>query len=154
MIKLYALMSVISFALLVFCVIDIIGTPAHRIRNLPKIAGCSWSCSSRCSARSRGSRPAVPRRPPGEPRPRAGDAEYPEYDRPGRAAAADPEKDEEFLRQVRERAEEQRKRYQASRKPEPTAEPVEQLVAQAQTVGDIAVDRPVGRGRGVVAGVR
>ena len=50
---------------------------------------------------------------------------FPEYDRPGRAAAVDPEKDEEFLRQVRERAEEQRKRYEASRKPEPPAEPVE-----------------------------
>jgi hypothetical protein len=37
-IKLYALMSVISFAMLVFCVVDIIGTPADRIRNLPKVA--------------------------------------------------------------------------------------------------------------------
>ncbi len=35
---------------------------------------------------------------------------YPEYDRPGRFAAADPEADEEFLKKVRERAEEQRRR--------------------------------------------
>ena len=44
---------------------------------------------------------------------------FPEYDRPGRAAATDPEKDEEFLRQVRERAEEQRKRYEQSKKEQP-----------------------------------
>lgn len=35
---------------------------------------------------------------------------FPEYDRPGRFAASDPAADEEFLRKVRERAEEQRRR--------------------------------------------
>ena len=35
---------------------------------------------------------------------------FPEYDRPGRFAAGDPVKDEEFLRKVRERAEEQRRK--------------------------------------------
>lgn len=35
---------------------------------------------------------------------------FPEYDRPGRFAAADPAADEEFLRKVRERAEEQRRK--------------------------------------------
>ena len=39
------------------------------------------------------------------------DAAYPEYDRPGRFAATDPADDERFLRQVRERAEEQRRLY-------------------------------------------
>ena len=43
---------------------------------------------------------------------------FPEYDRPGRAAAVDPEKDEAFLRQVRERAEAQRKAYEERRKRE------------------------------------
>lgn len=38
-------------------------------------------------------------------------AQYPEYDRPGRASATNPEADEEFLRKVRERAEEQRRAY-------------------------------------------
>lgn len=37
--------------------------------------------------------------------------QYPEYDRPGRASATDPEADEDFLRKVRERAEEQRRAY-------------------------------------------
>lgn len=35
---------------------------------------------------------------------------YPEYDRPGRFAVADPENDEAFLRRCRERAEEQRRK--------------------------------------------
>ena len=47
---------------------------------------------------------------------------FPEYDRPGRAAATDPEKDEEFLRQVRARAEEQRKSYEAQKKQQQQAD--------------------------------
>jgi len=130
--KLYAVMSVIGFVLLVFCVIDIIGTPAHRARNLPKlwwlilvllfplVGSIAWLAAGR---------PQKTARPP-----RAHEREvpeFPEYDRPGRAAATDPAKDEEFLRQVRERAEEQRKRYEASRKPEPPAEPEAEPEPQA-----------------------
>jgi hypothetical protein len=40
---------------------------------------------------------------------------FPEYDRPGRAAAADPERDADFLRQVGERTEAQRRRYEQQR---------------------------------------
>src|SRR5687768_4473001 len=36
-------------------------------------------------------------------------SEFPEYDRPGRFAAANPEADDEFLKKVRQRAEEQRR---------------------------------------------
>jgi hypothetical protein len=36
--------------------------------------------------------------------------DFPEHDRPGRLAASDPAADAEFLRKVRERAEEQRRR--------------------------------------------
>ena len=43
---------------------------------------------------------------------------FPEYERRGRFAAADPEKDEDFLRKVRERAEEQRRRYEQQRREE------------------------------------
>jgi hypothetical protein len=123
-IKLYALMSVISFALVIFCVIDIIGTPAHRARNLPKlwwlllvlffpfVGSIAWLAAGRPQQAGRPARSHERELP-----------EFPEYNRPGRAAAADPAKDEEFLRQVRERAEEQRKRYEASRKQEPPAEP-------------------------------
>jgi hypothetical protein len=41
---------------------------------------------------------------------------YPEYDRPGRFAATDADDDEEFLRQVRQRAEEQRRRYRQEKR--------------------------------------
>ncbi len=41
-------------------------------------------------------------------------ADFPEYDRPGRAAATDSGDDEKFLRQVRERAEEQRRAHRES----------------------------------------
>lgn len=47
---------------------------------------------------------------------------FPEYDRPGRFAAADPEADEEFLRKVRERAEEQRRKAREDQQRE-TGEP-------------------------------
>ena len=107
-------------------VVTIISTPAHRVRNLPKVAwlllvlffpligSIAWLAAGRPEKTARAPR-AYERETPA----------FPEYDRPGRAAAVDPEKDEEFLRQVRERAEEQRKRYEASRKQEPPAEPVE-----------------------------
>ena len=41
---------------------------------------------------------------------------YPEYDRPGRAMGATPESDDEFLKRVRERAEEQRRRAAEQKK--------------------------------------
>ncbi len=61
---------------------------------------------------------------------------FPEYDRPGRAAALDPEKDEEFLEQVRARAEEQRRRYEAQKKRE------QQDGAQRTAPGPTRADTP------------
>ena len=52
------------------------------------------------------------RRAPGE---RAA-PRFPEYDRPGRAAATRPEDDEEFLRKVRERAEAQRRAHREAQR--------------------------------------
>jgi hypothetical protein len=43
---------------------------------------------------------------------------FPEYDRPGRAAATNPEDDEAFLRGLRERAEQQREIYRAKKRQE------------------------------------
>ena len=43
---------------------------------------------------------------------------FPEYDRPGRAAATSPEADDEFLKRVRERAEEQRRAYEEKKRRE------------------------------------
>ncbi len=101
--------GVLLFALWVFCVIDVIVVDEYRVRNLPKtawvlivlllpdigsiawlVAGRTWDSRSRATSR-------VAR-------------EFPEYDRPGRQAATNPEDDEAFLRQLRARAEEQRER--------------------------------------------
>jgi hypothetical protein len=118
-IKIEGLLGVVAFALWVFCLVDAIGSPADRIRNLPKAAwvvivllfplvgSIAWLVAGRPeNGAARGS--AYEREQAG----------FPEYDRPGRAAAVDPEKDEAFLRQVRERAEAQRKAYAERRKRE------------------------------------
>jgi hypothetical protein len=118
-IKLEGLLGVAVFALWVFCLVEAIGAPGNRIRNLPKVAwiliilffplvgSIAWLAAGRPDTGSR-ARSAHERDLPA----------YPEYDRPGRAAAVDPDKDEAFLRQVRERAEAQRKAYEAQKKRE------------------------------------
>jgi hypothetical protein len=100
-----------------FCIIDVVTTPESQIRNLPKIV---WlfvvigladlgSIAWLVAGRTWDSRPA-------RPDPMAG--RFPEYDRPGRHIAANPDDDEAFLRQVRDRAEQQRQDYEARRRGE------------------------------------
>lgn len=122
MIKLELALGVVVFALWVFCLADVLGTRDDKVRALPKlgwfvlvllfplVGSVLWLVAGRPRA-------AAPR----SPHERAAPA-YPEYDRPGRAAAATPEGDEEFLRRVRERAEEQRRRYDAERRDQQRAE--------------------------------
>ena len=124
MIKLELLLGVVTFALWVYCLVSAISAPSSSIRNLPRVAwiviilffpligSIAWLVAGRPQdgvAR----RSAYERQVP----------EYPEYDRPGRAAAADPGKDDEFLRQVRERAEAQRKAYEEKKKRERETDP-------------------------------
>ncbi|WP_243060588.1 PLD nuclease N-terminal domain-containing protein [Nocardioides sp. SR21] len=116
MIKLELLLGIVTFALWVFCLVDAIGSPSDRVRNLPKVAwvilillfplvgSIAWLVAGRPDGGRRRSRHE------------RSQPSFPEYDRPGRAAAVDPEKDAEFLRQVRERAEAQRKAYEAQKK--------------------------------------
>ncbi|GAB6984207.1 PLD nuclease N-terminal domain-containing protein [Nocardioides pyridinolyticus] len=123
MIKLELLLGVVTFALWVYCLVDAIGAQPARVRNLPKVAwivlilffpligSVAWLVAGRPDS-------GGPRRSPYE-REVPG---FPEYDRPGRAAAVDPAKDEEFLRQVRERAEAQRKAYEEKKKRERESE--------------------------------
>ena len=105
------------FALWVFCLFDVITTDESLVRNLQKtwwilivlllfdVGAVLWLVAGR----------PMPTKGPGLPyrgnTGRQRDAAYPEYDRPGRFAATNPEDDEHFLRQVRERAEEQRRQY-------------------------------------------
>ncbi len=117
MIKLELLLSVAAFAVWIYCLIDVAQTRDDEIRNLNKgawilivlffsvVGSIGWFIFGR---------------PDNRPRPlgayERADPSFPEYDRPGRAAAADPEKDADFLKQVRARAEEQRRRYEQEKK--------------------------------------
>jgi hypothetical protein len=116
-IKLELLFGVAAFAVWIYCLIDVAQTRDDEIRNLNKgawimivlffsVAGAiGWFVFGR------------PDRGPRKPAAHERNAPaFPEYDRPGRAAATDPAKDDEFLAQVRARAEEQRKRYEAEKK--------------------------------------
>lgn len=123
-IKLELLAGFVTFALWVYCLVDVIQTPDGAVRNLQKtiwllivlffpfVGSVAWLVAGRPSS--------APRRPAPYERPATG---FPEYDRPGRAAALDESADEEFLKGVRARAEEQRKRHdQARRERERAAE--------------------------------
>ena len=104
-------------ALDIFCLIDVVTSDEGRVRNLPKIAwfllilffpligSIAWLAAGRPGS--------GPRRP--SPYERVTPA-YPEYDRPGRAAGLTPESDEEFLRKIRERADEQRRKAAEDKK--------------------------------------
>ena len=112
MIRVELLGGLVVLALWVWCLVEVIGTPEGAVRNLPKVGWLllvllfplAGSVAWLVAGRPQGAvtrRSAYDREAPG----------FPEYDRPGRAAASDPAADEAFLRQVRERAEEQRRRY-------------------------------------------
>jgi hypothetical protein len=115
--KLYALFGIVAFCLFVYSLVDIIQSSEGEIRHLPKlwwlllvlffpfVGSIAWLVAGRPDRGPRRAS-AYERRAP----------EFPEYDRPGRAAAVDPERDEEFLRQVRARAEEQRRRHELQRR--------------------------------------
>lgn len=107
--------GLIVFALWVFSLVDVISSDEGAIRHLPKlwwllivlffpfVGSVAWLVAGRPAGGQRRSRHerAMP--------------QYPEYDRPGRAAATSADQDDEFLRQVRERAEEQRRAYREER---------------------------------------
>ncbi|HJQ44530.1 MAG TPA: PLD nuclease N-terminal domain-containing protein [Jatrophihabitantaceae bacterium] len=117
-------LGIILIGLWLFCVIDVITTDESQMRNLPKavwvlivlilfdigailwlVAGRNWQSSG-----ARGQQP------------RGRGAAFPEYDRPGRYVPTNPDDDDEFLRQIRQRADEQRRSYEAQRKLELQAE--------------------------------
>jgi hypothetical protein len=113
-------LALVLLALWIFCLIDVITTSESDVRNLPKLAwlfivlilpdigSIAWLVAGR-NWHGRGF---------GSYRSATAARAYPEYDRPGRAVPANPEDDEAFLKQVRERAEAQRREYQERRKRE------------------------------------
>lgn len=104
------LMFAVPLVLGLYCLVDAISSREDEVRNLsrvwwillilffPLVGSVAWLAAGRPA---RGPRRAGPheRTVP----------QFPEYDRPGRFAASDAEADAEFLRKVRERAEEQRR---------------------------------------------
>lgn len=94
-----------------YCLFDAIGSDASRVRNLPKVAwvfivliffdigSLLWLIAGR------------PRRTPTSSLPYRGNTGVPpEYDRPGRAVANNPDDDAAFLEQLKRRAEDQRRK--------------------------------------------
>ena len=105
------LMFVVPLVLAIYCVVEAVSSRDDEVRNLPKpwwillilffpfVGSIAWLAAGR------------PQHGPRRHGPHERSAtSYPEYDRPGRFAVEDPAADEEFLRKVRERAEEQRRR--------------------------------------------
>lgn len=111
MLRLYEFVGPLVFVLWVYCVISVILSRDDEVRNLPKVVwlfivllfplvgSIAWLAVGRPDGQGRRLSPYE------RPVP-----EFPLYDRPGRAAGATPESDQEFLRRVRERAEEQRRK--------------------------------------------
>ncbi|WP_039815046.1 PLDc N-terminal domain-containing protein [Nocardia otitidiscaviarum] len=101
----YLIVGLITLALWVFCLIDVITAPESGIRHLPKGA---WLLVILFVPTVGALLWLILGRPYEPPRPRSTTA-YPEYDRPGRYIPRNPDDDEEeFLRALRARAEQQR----------------------------------------------
>lgn len=100
----YVLFGLLTTALWIFCLVDVITREESQCQHLPKVG---WLLvvlliptvgSLVYLACGRVPAPAVPRTHSG----------YAEYERPGRHIAQSPDDDAEFLRKCRERAEQQR----------------------------------------------
>jgi hypothetical protein len=123
MARLGVLFGPLVLVLWIFCVVDVITTRDGGARHLPKwgwlilvllfplVGSVAWLVAGRPRRRARRSR--LSERPA---------PEFPEYDRPGRAASPKLESDEEFLRRCRERAEEQRRRFAERQGDDPDAD--------------------------------
>ncbi|MEJ7636104.1 PLD nuclease N-terminal domain-containing protein [Aeromicrobium sp.] len=119
MLLLDGVLGLIVLGLWIFCLLDVISTDEHACRNLGKIAwvlivlffpligSIAWLVVGRPQESSTSSMPYKGNH---------GHPAFPEYDRPGRSVAANPDDDEAFLRGVRERAEEQRRAYRAKQR--------------------------------------
>lgn len=130
MVRLQILLSLMTLALWVYCLVEVVTADERRVRGLPKlgwlvvvillplIGSILWLAVGR----------------PTGPAPRTSEVgeAFPEYDRPGRAEAQDPAKEAEFLAQVRSRAEQQRQQYDAARRAERLAEERQREVRRAE----------------------
>ncbi|MGR6915905.1 PLD nuclease N-terminal domain-containing protein [[Actinomadura] parvosata] len=104
--------GLVTLVLWLYCLFDVITTPDVACRNLPKVA---WVLIVLLFPLIGSVAWLVAGRPERAAQAQARPSAFPEYDRPGRFAATNPDDDEEFLRRCRERAEQQRRN--APRKP-------------------------------------
>ena len=114
MLLLDGVLGVIVLGLWIFCLLDVISTDEHACRNLskivwillvlffPLIGSIAWLVAGRPQSDTTSSMPYKGNH---------GHPSFPEYDRPRREEAANPDDDEAYLRGLRERAEEQRRAY-------------------------------------------
>jgi hypothetical protein len=103
----------------IYCLVEAISSRDDEVRHLSKVwwillilffpfvGSVAWLAAGR---------PVRAPRPSGPHERSVG--QFPEYDRPGRFAASDPEADEAFLKMVRERAEEQRRKAREQKRRE------------------------------------
>ena len=110
-------LGLIILVLMIAALVDIISSDEGSVRGLPRwgwlllvvilpLAGSLvWFVAGRPLAGGSGHRPG-----------RAAALGYPEYDQPGRFVPQDPEADAAFLKQVRERAEQQRRMGEVERR--------------------------------------
>jgi hypothetical protein len=105
-------LGLVFLGLWIFCIIDVITTAESDVRNLPKVVwlliviflfdvgSLAWLIAGRnWAGAGAGSRPRGAARPS-------------EQDRPGRSVPTNPDDDEEFLRNLRQRAADQRRSYE------------------------------------------
>lgn len=118
-------LGLVMLVLWVFCVADCIISDEARVRSLPKLL---WLLIVLVLPDVGSVLWLVLGRPKGAARtmPYKGNAGVPtEYDRPGRAVATNPDDDAAFLRQLRDRAEQQRRSAEQQRAtPDPDAPPL------------------------------
>lgn len=117
------LLFVVELVLVVYCVLNVITTPEGEVRNLPKllwlalviilpiVGGVAWLVAGRPVTNAAGL-------------PYKGNRGLPAtYRRPGRAVAASPDDDEDFLRALRERTDRQREEARRQREREQGTDP-------------------------------
>ncbi|GAA3195181.1 PLDc N-terminal domain-containing protein [Actinocorallia longicatena] len=112
MLVLFEGFGLLLLGLWIFALFDVITTPEIDCRNLPKtawilivlflpdIGSIIWLVAGRPTAWQR--QPNLPYK--------GNSGRFPEYDRPGRAVANNPDDDATFLQGLRDRAEEQRRK--------------------------------------------
>ncbi|WP_200954949.1 PLD nuclease N-terminal domain-containing protein [Aeromicrobium sp. Root236] len=112
-------LGLVILGLWIFCLLDVISTDEYACRNLskvwwlilvlffPLVGSIAWLVAGRPESSPTASMPYKGNH---------GHPSFPEYDRPGRAVATNPEDDEAFLRSLRERAEEQRRAYRETQR--------------------------------------